>query len=457
MISLAIFASRVREIYQDIGVGTRRALIAYATSGIAMAIATFLGVNESLRFLITGTGALFLGAIVIAELWILIPEERARQGTIATILIVVGVYINNFLEKFFGFPMYFMMIGLTILLVGSVYFAIVLLRENPSTFSASLFIVLLLYMGTWVIGATYWTFNNPQYYVVQVIPLIVAATIFSSIRRPWRSTLAAFIMLFSFTIGVPLITTAFAAGSWTILTFVAAEIFTAFCLIAPLNYFLDQAAETGAKTPLYLGAVVALVALLVATHALSWSVFVSSGLVWNQFLVWIDVIIGSMAIIAFMLAAVSSLYGDWAQTVTREVLIIFGTGAAFLTFPLTQPAFITNDIVWLAIGVVITIGALMFIRLGIRITRAGGGAAARRLMIFIISALMIAIVSMYSDNIPPEPPAIPITVIVLLLFAGTLALLSSPPVMARLSRTAEKLEEVEDLGVQEDGSIKIEY
>jgi hypothetical protein len=138
-------------------------------------------------------------------------------------------------------------------------------------------------------------------------------------------------------------------------------------------------------------------------------------------------------------------------------LVVFGTAAAFLTFPLTQPAFITNDIVWLAIGVVIAIGTLMFIRLSIRITRAGGGAAARRLMMFIVSALMIAVVSMYSDNIPPVPPDVPITAILLLLFAGTLALLSSPPVMARLSRTIEKLEEVEDLGVQEDGSIKIEY
>jgi hypothetical protein len=431
--------------------------MAYAMSGVAMCIATFVGIQEPLRFLITGTGALFLGTIVIAELWILVSEKRAMQGTMVTVLIIAGVYANNFLEEFLGLPLYFMMVGLSILLLGALYFALVLLRENPSTFSASLLIVLVLYMATWVIGATYWTFDNPEYYVVQVIPLIVAATVFSSVRRPWRTTLAAFIMLFTFTLGVPLLVNAYTVSSWTIFYFVGVEFFTAFCLIAPLNYFLDQNAETGAKTPLYLGAVVALVALLVGTHSLSWAVFISDGLVWNQYLVWVDVLLGSSAIIAFMLAAVSSLYGDWAHTLTREAMIVFATGAAFLTFPLTQPAFISNDLVWLALGVVIAIGTLLFIRLSIRIYQAGGRMAAGRLMAFVASALMIAMVSMYSDNIPPFPPDIPSFAVVLLLFAGSLALLSSPPVWARLSRTVTKLEELEELGVEEDGSIKIEY
>ncbi len=312
-------------------------------------------------------------------------------------------------------------------------------------------------MLTWVIAASNWTFTHPQYYILQVIPLIVAATVFASIRKPLRRILATFILYFTITVGLPLILDAFRAGSWVIFYFVGIEVFTALCLMAPLEYFLEQASETGAKTPLYLGAVITCVALLVSTHSLSWAVFINQRLVWNQYLVWIDVIIGSCAIIAFMLAAVSSFYGEWVQTFTREAMIIFGTAAAFLTFPLTQPVTIANDYVWMAIGVIITIGALMFVRLSIRITRAGGRAAAQRLMMFIISALMIAVVSMYSDSIPPEPPAIPITAISILFIAGIIAVFSSPPVTARLSRTVKQLEELEDLAVEEDGSIKIEY
>jgi hypothetical protein len=457
LLSLLIYAQRLREIYSDISLGTRRALAAYAMTGIAMALATFFGLYEAYRFLITGAGAFFLGAIVIAQVWILFSDKRARQGTIVTILIIIGVFVNNFMEAIFGFPLYFMMIGLSVLLVASVYLAVVLLRENPSTFSASLFVVLILYMLTWIIAATNWTFSHPQYYILQVIPLIVAATVFSSIRKPWRRILATFILYFTVTIGLPLIVDAYRAQSWAIFYFVGVEVFTALCLIAPLEYFLQQADETGARMPLYLGAVVIFVALLVSTHSLSWAIFINQRLVWNQYLVWTDVILGSCAIIAFMLGAVSSFYGDWIQTFTREAMIVFGTAAAFLTFPLTQPVTATNEYVWTANGVIIAIGILMFIRLSIRIARAGGAAAAGRLMMFIISALMIAIVSIYSDSIPPEPPAIPVSAILILLLAGGIAVFSSPPVTARLSRTVEQLEELEDLHLEDDGSIKIDY
>ncbi len=454
--SIIVYAKRVREIYSDIGLDTKRALIAYSITGISIALAIVIRVQEPLRFMFTGTIVMFLGTIVIAETWILFSPARAKRGTvIATLIIIIG-YTNNFLEEFFGFPIYFMMIEISILLIVAVYLAVVLLRENPSTFSASLLIVILLYMSIWIIGAIDWTYAHPQYYIVQYIPAIVASTVFISIRKPWRTTLTTFILFFTITIGLPLIIASNRAQSWPILLFVGVELFAALCLIAPLEYFLEQANQTGARMPLYLGAVVIFIAVLVSTHSLSWTLFINQRLAWNRYLIWVDVLIGSCAIIAFMLAAVSSFYGDWVQTFTREAMIIFGTSAAYLTFPDTQPTTIYNDLVWIALLAIATIGTLMFIRLAIRIARAGGVAAARRLMMFIISALMIAIVSIYSDSIPPEPPAIPVTAILILLLAGGIAVFSSPPVTARLSRSVENLEELREYGVEEDGSIKIQ-
>jgi hypothetical protein len=434
--SLLIFAYRIREIYADIGIGTRRALIAYAMAGIAMALATIVGLMPEMRFLITGTGAFFLAAIVTAELWILYSEKRAIQGTILSAVLVIGTITNNFLglPQFGGYPQYFMMIALSILLIASVSFAIMLIRENPSTFTASLFIVLLLYMATWVIGATYWTFNHPEFYVLQVIPLIVAAAIYSSVRKPWRTTLAVFIMYFSLTIGIPILSGSYNVGSWTIFTFVGIELVTALCLISPLNYFLDQHAETGAKAPLYLGGVVASIALLVSTHSLSWAVFISNELVWNDYIVWVDVLIGCTAIVAFMLAAVTSLFGEWVHTITREGMIVFSTAAAFLTFPLTQPEGITNNDVWLVLGMVIILGVLLFVVLSYRIAKAGGRRAAANLMMFVLSAVMIAIVSMYSDNIPPLPPDVPMVVIALLIFANIMSVFSNPNFVTEAKR-----------------------
>ncbi|MFW9975256.1 MAG: hypothetical protein ACFFDQ_08335 [Candidatus Thorarchaeota archaeon] len=457
ILSLLVFARRIREIYSDIGSETKRALFAYSMTGVAMALEIFLIMNEPLMFMITGTGAFFLGAIVIAEVWILFPTPRAKQGTVITTLIIVGVFASNFLEGFFGFLFYFMLIGLSTLLIVSIYLAVVLLRENPSTFSASLLLVLILYMLTWIIAATDWTFAHPQYYVLQVIPLIVAATVFSSIRKPWRTTMSSFILFFTVTIEMPLIIASIRAGAWPTFYFVIVELFAALCLIAPLEYFLAQAEQTRARMPLYLGAVVTFIALVVSTHSLSWSLYINQRFAWNRYLVWVDVVLISCAIIAFMLAAASSFYGDWVQTFTREVMIIFGTSAAYMTFPLTQPTTVYNDLVWMAIGLVIAIGTLLFIRLSVRIARAGGIVAARRLMMFIISALMIAIVSMYSDIIPPEPPATPVIAISILLLAGGIAVFSSPPIIARFSRTVKELDDLSDYGVEEDGTIKLEH
>jgi hypothetical protein len=433
-------------------------------TGIAMTFALLTIMYEPLRFMLTSTGAFFLGAIVIAEIWILYTPPRAKEGTITTTIIMIGVLLDNIVGEFFGITLYFIMIGLSILLIISVYLSVVLLRENPSTFSASLLVILILYMFTWVIATTGWTFDHPQFYILQVLPLVAAATVFGSIRKPWRYTLATFILYFTITLGFPMLIASFRVGSWSIFYFVGVELFAALCLIAPLDYFLEQADQTGARMPLYLGAVITFIALLVSTRSLSWALFLNQRLVWNQYLTWVNVILGSCAIIAFMLAAVSTLFGEWVQIFIRETMIIFGVASAYLTFPdiiidpgipLTVSA--TNALVWVAIVVVSIIGALMFIRLAVRISRAGGVDAARRLMMFVFSALMIAMISIFSDSLPPEPPEIPIIAIAFLLLASVITLFSSPPVTARLSRTVEQLDELSDYGVEEDGSIKLEH
>jgi len=464
LLSLLIFTRRVREIYSDIGLGTRRALIAYSMTGIAMAFAILMIMYEPLRFMMTSTGAFFLGAVVIAEVWILFPTSRAKLGTITTTFIVIGVVIDNLAGEFFGYTLYFIIIGPSILLIASAYLSVVLLRENPSTFSASLLLVLILYMLTWVIATTGWTFAHPQSYILQVLPLIVAATVFSSIRKPWRYTLATFILYFTITLGIPMVMASLRVGSWSIFYYVVIEMFAALCLIAPLDYFLEQADETGARMPLYLGAVITFVALLVSTRSLSWTLFMNQRLVWDQYLAWINVVLVSCAIIALMLAAASTLYSDWVRTLTREAMIIFGVISAYLTYPdiIIDPAIplsvnATNDLIWASIIVISILCTLMFIRLSVRIARAGGVVAARRLMMFIVSALMIAMISMFSDSLPPEPPAIPITAIALVSLASVITVFSSPPVTARLSRTIKHLDELEEYAVEEDGSIKLEY
>ncbi|MGY5851994.1 MAG: hypothetical protein RTU92_00335, partial [Candidatus Thorarchaeota archaeon] len=90
IVSLVIFAQRVKEIFPDLTTGTRRALAAYGLSGLAMIAATYSGLTEELRFMIYSTGAIFLGSILIAQFWILFSEDRARRVTIGAILLVLS-------------------------------------------------------------------------------------------------------------------------------------------------------------------------------------------------------------------------------------------------------------------------------------------------------------------------------------------------------------------------------
>ncbi len=462
IVSLIIFAGRVREIYPELTQGTRRALVAYGLSGISMIAATSVGLTESLRFLIYTTGAFFLGCILIAQLWILFPFDRARKGTVGVIVMLTSTIFDGILQ---GLDLYltlpdshfihiyaesfaniiFTMTPLLILLIGSVYFAVVLLRENPSLFTVSLFAMLVMYLSTWVIGATGWIWVNPEYFMILILPLVVAATIFSTVRMPAVNMIAAFLMLFAFSMILPLIIGALYVGDWATFVFGLAELIVANCLIAPLNYFTGQAVTSGARAPRYISVTIVFVTLLVIIQTLGWAMYnqvlldpvLSAGIVdprdaWNQYMIWFNLIIGAVAAGAYMLGSVSSVFGDWVHAVTREAMFIFGTALALLAFPLIQEDRWDNNLFWLMFGVVVIIGLLLYTRVAVRIYRAGGKGAAGRLMSFVTSIVMIAVATMFSDDFPL------LFVIVSLMIAGGLAVLSSPPATARILRTLQR-------------------
>jgi hypothetical protein len=174
-------------------------------------------------------------------MWILFDERNARRGSIGVIVLTLAAFVFNLLMAWvmpsMAIPMY---IVLTILLVAAVYFGVVLVRENPSTFTASVLATMLLYMATWVVGITGFTFTNPEFFIIQVLPLVVAASIFGSVRRPWRYTLSMFIVLLCCSLFVPIILVSFYAGEWMIWFVMLVEGFACICLVAPLNYFIEE-------------------------------------------------------------------------------------------------------------------------------------------------------------------------------------------------------------------------
>ncbi|MHA1906948.1 MAG: hypothetical protein ACW98Y_06615 [Candidatus Thorarchaeota archaeon] len=453
--TLLIYFARIREITADITPGTRRALYAYGGAGIGMMFASIVSIQPEGRFLTMGAGAVFLGFILYAEMWILYEGKKASRGGNAALLLMIVSLVSSFgAEYVYSSLSMLNMVAISILLVGTLTFTVVLLRENLTAFTGSLFAVLVLYLATWGLAATSWTFDNPEFYILQILPLVVAGSIYGSVRSSWRRTVALFIQLLNFSVLSPLIVVSFESGEPLIWGVLVVEMIAGLALIAPLDYFYEQATKSGSMTSRYLGLTVSAVALLVITHGLSWAYYISNGGIqnvsWNFYMIWVDATIGGIAVIAFILAPITALFGEWVYSTSREIMVVFATIISVLAFPLVQAGRYSNEPLWLAFGVVILIGFIMYSVLAYRLSKAGARRAAINMMVFVVAAVLIALATMYSDDLP-----LYMIVISLLIGAG-LALVSSPPVMARLSKAFRRLEESEDIGVQEDGSIRWE-
>ncbi|MHA2424923.1 MAG: hypothetical protein ACXAEF_09060 [Candidatus Thorarchaeota archaeon] len=451
-LTITIYFSKIREIMPELTAGTRRALIAYGFSGVGMIFATLVSVNEPYRYLVMAAGAVFLGFVMYAEMWILYEGKKASRLANLSVLLMILSFVGSFGGEFIHSSFDMLTMGsLTILLVGALVYTVVLLRENLTAFTGSLFAVLVLYLATWIIGITGWTFDNPEWFVIQILPLIVAASIYGSVRNSWRRTVALFIQLFNFSVLMPLIVVSFESGEFLIYGVLFVEMLAGLALIAPLDYFYLQATKTGSLTSRYLGITVSAVALLVVSHGLSWSVYVSNGAIpnvsWNFYMIWIDVVIGGIAIIAFVLAPITALFGEWIYSTSREVMIVFTTAIAVLAFPLVQGDNYTNEPLWLALGVAILIGFILYSVLAYRLTKAGARRAAINMMVFVIAAILIALATIYSDDIPLY------MIITSLIIGAVLALLSSPPVVARLSKAFRRSEEKEEAEPQQESSV----
>ncbi len=459
VIALLTYAYRTKEIYNDVTEGTRKALWGYGFSGIGMAATAVFGVSIEIPLLVTSLGAFFLGSIAFAQVWVLFPAKRARIFSAILGLLIITVLADSIIRLFNpGFPIYLLLPAMAILLLSVFIFSIILIKETPSTFTVSIFIMILLFLTTWVLGVTRWIVDNPEYYILAIVPLVIAAAIFISVRRPLRTTLSSFIGMLMVTVNVPLMYLSLQSGEWMIWVFVFMNSYTLLCLIAPLNFFIQQASDTGARTPMYLAVVVSFISGFLILHSMGWAGYITNGFVWNRYMVWIITMAGITALVGYVLAAVSSALGEWSYVFAREGLVVYWTTIALLTFPTIQDALLPftgfsdyevfNAYVRVTVAMVVLIGLVIFSRVALKLYRAGAKPAAIRLVLFLFSIVLIAVTVMLSF-------AIHIAIAVLILsIAGILALLSSPPVAARLARTIRKLDELSDLGVQEDGSIR---
>lgn len=433
-VSLWIYGRRVREIFDTLTVHTQRALMAFGTAGFFVTLSVLGGIVVELRYFITGFNTLFLAFVLIAQMNILFQEgNRARNGTIITAFLVVPVIIENIQRLFTGQVILILFAPiLTLLLASTFFFAVILLKENPSVFTGSLALLLLMYILTWGFASSGWVWDNPEYFIFVDIPLLVGAAIFGSIRQPPRTMITIFLVGSGLAICIPLIIVALIEGAYIIWSFVTACLIAGLCILAPLNFFMREAQRTVARTPRFIALVLGSISLLLFTHSLSWSVYIHQELVFNRYMIWIDVVLGCIGMIGITLAAASTAMGDRGYSITREIMISFATIMSILAFPpVAEERWVAGDL-WIALGPFLIWSIILFLRTSWRLYKIGAGRAGSRFILFIISALLAALAAMYVEDFVFE------LALVLLGISAVSALGVSPPfgkLISSLKRT----------------------
>lgn len=435
LLSIVVYGRNIREIIGEVTPSTRRALITFGAAGVSMAFVPFFAVHTTMTHLVMGNSAVFLGLLFITQLNILYPQnKRAYYGRIFLVLLItVSIAISAYFRFVFPPSIGVLMIILLILLIGGILTSIILVRENPTVFSISFLVLELAFIVAWITSATGWLFANPEFFIINALPLLLGAAIFASIRRPVRIMLNIFIGLSAFTIGSSLVIVSIWAGETIITLYSQAAILSGLAMLIPLNFFIQQAQETGTRAPRFISLVLCGLSLLIITHANSFAIYQTYG-AWNQYFVWFDIILGMFAIGGFVLAGVVMNFGEKVYTYAREVMNIFGSAIVCLAHPDVIGGRYEQDLLYGFLGIAIAVGIILFIRTSIRISRVGAGTAAFRFIVFIMSALAVGLVSMASDNFPFN------VVLALLAFSVLLSLANSPPIIKFIAKRSSKKE-----------------
>jgi len=462
LVSLVVFWRRVRVVSGDLALGTRTSLAFYGIAGVGLAMTTLAALPSATRFLIPATAVFFLGSVVIAQQWVLFSPSQARIGSIAVLLMIAASLVES-VRLYLGGTVevvdilagsVVILVLLALLALASLVFALILVRETPSTFTLSMLLLLLLYLASRALGIFRSVSVYPETFIVQVLPPVLASTVFASMKQPRRTLLTLFLLLLLVAVQLPLACEFL--GTVRIWVVFAAEAFACVCLVSPFNYFAKQASDTGARTPAFLGSVVALVAAMVIIHGVSFSVGIvlasTPRVAMYDYTNWMTAVLGACALGSFALATVSSGFAEWIYSVTREAVVVFVTAISLLSFPYVLRTDLTPQIeagIYTSIGVLLTFTTLLFLVVVRRIYSRGAKKAAQRLVLFITSAILIALVL-----IIPQTSLNAGIVVVSLIFSGVLALASSPPFLARVNRTVRRLDQLSELGVAEDGAIR---
>jgi hypothetical protein len=411
---ILIYVKRVRDVYNTISRPTARALILFGIVNAFMGLMGVTGIYAPEYSMIWVTS--MFASLLLCELTLILTNDtRIKQSfalvTVTALIAIVDIVLGT---RFILMPV------LAILMIGSVGASIYLLKESPNPFTASIFvlIVLLLYAAfTAQVGIVA---ANPEYFIIQIAPMVVATAVLISTLRPWRHIISYSVVILALIVGVSLAIPAYFDGNMNIVIFSILAAFAGSATAIPLDFFIKQSVETHASTPIYVSFTLVLVGLLVITHSNNYAISYSAIGLWDPNILFVDWMFGLFGVCSFIMAAASASVSETARKATKEILI--GTSCILLTLghPFVENGRYDLRPLYLAIIVLIIIGFIGFFSVVRQLSKAGATMAGARFLAFMFASLMIGIVAMFADMIPIE------VLTLLMLTAGFLLIGSSP-------------------------------
>jgi hypothetical protein len=437
LVALVFFGQSYMRIKDNVSTATRRSLAFLAAAAVMIVL---LGATSStIPELAVVWMSLFATLIVNSEVQILAEDENthfigAVTTLIPTLLVVVYTFVMPGLGELLVNAIVIGMFGLAILL------GLRLVSLSPSPFSFSLITLSFTMALAWFVSAGGILAASPEYFMLLNLPIIIASAVLAAMSRPWRFIVILALGFFAFTTSSSLAIASLLSRDYQILVYVLVAAFGGLAALYPLDYFLEQASLTRARTPTYIATTQVGISLLVITHsnawAIAWNRAIERGVtiahnIWDVNFLFLDWVIGVLAVSSLLLAAISSSASERVLSVSLDSIFFIGSAFFFLGHPLVRLGKYELDTLYLPLAVLILIAATAFFRVALRIRRAGSASAAARFMLFIFASLGAGLAAMFSDQMWLVWPPL---VVIIMVVVGFMMLASSPAGLRRLKR-----------------------
>lgn len=428
-LSVIVYANRLRGIYGDVTANTRRALLLFGVSAFTLVMLgiSFLYLPATVRM----WAILFFIFMINTQSHIIFRSNRAIQAT-AIVSTVIAFTIMGSIALLGRSDLIFY----SILIYGfiALILAIRAVQVSQTPFSGAVLITTSLALFTTLAIDFGILIAEPRYFIILTLPIVVTSAILLSMLRPWRNMISGSVGLFVIASGIPLLISGILSNDFLSWSYVSVATFVGIAGVAGLTFFLRQALETKARTPMYIAIVILGVILLVTTHANAWCIAQEFG-VWDINFLFLDWILGVVIVAAFVLAGAYGLYSDNTKFAVREIMLLIIGSFVMLGNRNLYVIGADLDVLYIPLALFIGIGVVQFAIVSNRVRIAGSTGAALRFFFFVIAALIVGIIAMFSDMFLEAGLYIPM--LIMMSGSGLLLLGTSPTVISALQRNGK--------------------